>query len=68
MAYFDFEKPIEELELQLENIKKTADKNKLDLTASVFELQEKIEKTKQAIYSNLTGWQRVQISRHSDRP
>jgi acetyl-CoA carboxylase carboxyl transferase subunit alpha len=68
MAYFDFEKPIEELELQLENIKKTADKNKLDLTASVFELQEKIEKTKQAIYSNLTGWQRVQISRHADRP
>lgn len=68
MAYFDFEKPIEELELQLENIKKTADKNKLDLTASVFELQEKIEKTKQAIYSHLTGWQRVQISRHADRP
>lgn len=68
MAYFDFEKPIEELELQLENIKKTADKNKLDLTASVFELQEKIEKTKQAIYSNLTGWQKVQISRHADRP
>ncbi len=68
MAYFDFEKPIEELELQLENIKKTADKNKLDLTASVFELQEKIEKAKQDIYSNLTGWQRVQISRHTDRP
>jgi acetyl-CoA carboxylase carboxyl transferase subunit alpha len=68
MAYFDFEKPIEELELQLENIKKTADKNKLDLTASVVELQEKIEKAKQNIYSNLTGWQRVQISRHADRP
>jgi acetyl-CoA carboxylase carboxyl transferase subunit alpha len=68
MAYFDFEKPIEELELQLENIKKTADKNKLDLTASVVELQEKIEKAKKDIYSNLTGWQRVQISRHADRP
>lgn len=68
MAYFDFEKPIEELELQLENIKKTADKNKLDLTASVVELQEKIEKTKQDIYANLTGWQRVQISRHAERP
>lgn len=68
MAYFDFEKPIEELELQLENIKKTAEKNKLDLSASVVELQEKIEKTKQDIYANLTGWQRVQISRHVDRP
>lgn len=68
MAYFDFEKPIEELEQQLENIKKTADKNKLDLTASVKELEEKIEKAKQDIYANLNGWQRVQISRHADRP
>lgn len=68
MAYFDFEKPIEELEQQLENIKKTADKNKLNLTASVKELEEKIEKAKQDIYANLNGWQRVQISRHADRP
>lgn len=68
MAYFDFEKPIEELELQLENIKKTAEKNKLDLTASVAELEEKINKTRQDIYANLSGWQRVQISRHAERP
>ncbi len=68
MAYFDFEKPIEELALQLENIIKTADKNKLDLSASVLELQEKIDKAKQDIYANLNGWQRVQISRHPERP
>lgn len=68
MAYFDFEKPIEELELQLENIRKTADKTKLDLTASVKDLQDKIAKTRQEIYTNLNGWQRVQISRHPDRP
>lgn len=68
MAYFDFEKPIEELESQLENIRKTAEKNKLDLKASVKELEEKIAKTKKDIYSNLNGWQRVQISRHPDRP
>lgn len=68
MAYFDFEKPIEELETQLENIRKTADKNKLDLTASVKELEEKIFNTKKDIYSNLNGWQRVQISRHAERP
>lgn len=68
MAYFDFEKPIEELASQLENIKKTADKNKLDLSASVIELQEKILKAQQEIYANLNGWQRVQISRHPDRP
>lgn len=68
MAYFDFEKPIEELEAQLESIRKTADKNKLDLTASVKELEDKINKTRQDIYANLNGWQRVQISRHADRP
>jgi acetyl-CoA carboxylase carboxyl transferase subunit alpha len=68
MAYFDFEKPIEELETQLESIRKTADKNKLDLTASVKELEDKINKTRQDIYANLNGWQRVQISRHADRP
>lgn len=52
----------------MENIKKTADKNKLDLTASVRELEEKIANTRRNIYDNLTGWQRVQISRHPDRP
>lgn len=68
MAYFDFEKPIEELELQIENLKKTADKNKLDLGASIKELEEKKMQTQKEIYGNLTGWQRVQISRHPDRP
>jgi acetyl-CoA carboxylase carboxyl transferase subunit alpha len=68
MSYFDFEKPIEELHTQLENLKKTAEKNKLDLSASINEIEQKIEKTKQDIYSNLTGWQRVQISRHPERP
>jgi len=68
MSYFDFEKPIEELEIQLENLKKTAEKNKLDLSASIREIEDKIEKTRENIYSNLTGWQRVQISRHPDRP
>ncbi len=68
MAYFDFEKPIEELELQIENLKKTADKNKLDLGASIKELEEKKMQTQKDIYENLTGWQRVQISRHPERP
>jgi acetyl-CoA carboxylase carboxyl transferase subunit alpha len=68
MSYFDFEKPIEELYAQVENLKKTAEKNKLDLSASVAEIEEKIQKTKEHIYSNLNGWQRVQISRHPERP
>lgn len=68
MSYFDFEKPIEELEIQLENLRKTAEKNKLDLSASMKEIEEKIENTRTDIYAKLTGWQRVQISRHPERP
>lgn len=68
MSYFDFEKPIEELEVQLENIRKTADKNKMDLSASINEIEEKIVKTRADIYAKLNGWQRVQISRHPERP
>ena len=68
MSYFDFEKPIEELEVQIENLKKTAEKNKLDLSASINDLLEKIAKTRKEIYANLSGWQRVQISRHPERP
>ena len=68
MSYFDFEKPIEELEIQLENLRKTAEKNKLDLSASIKEIEDKIEFTRKDIYAKLTGWQRVQISRHPERP
>lgn len=68
MSYFDFEKPIEELEAQIENLKKTAEKNKMDLSGSIKELEEKKAQTRNQIYANLNGWQRVQISRHPDRP
>lgn len=68
MSYFDFEKPIEELEAQIENLKKTAEKNKMDLSGSIKELEEKMAQTRNQIYANLNGWQRVQISRHPDRP
>jgi acetyl-CoA carboxylase carboxyl transferase subunit alpha len=68
MSYFDFEKPIEELEAQIQNLQKTAEKNKMDLGASIKELEEKMHQTRVQIYANLTGWQRVQISRHPDRP
>src|SRR6185436_17393614 len=68
MAYFDFEKPIQELEDQLKKVSEVAEKGKVDVSASVKELQDKIIEAKKSIYSNLTGWQKVQISRHPDRP
>lgn len=68
MAYFDFEKPIQELEEQLEEVNKVHDKGKVDMRVKIQELEEKIVETKKEVYSKLTGWQRVQISRHPDRP
>jgi len=68
MAHFDFEKPIQDLEDQLKKVKEVADKGKIDVNASIKELEEKIISTKKELYNNLNGWQRVQVSRHPDRP
>jgi len=68
MQYLDFEKPIEELNEQLDKLKKIGENGKVDMTSAVKELEEKIGQTRKDLYSNLTGWQRVQLSRHPNRP
>lgn len=65
---FDFEKPVADLLQQIEKIKQVADKTKVDMSATLNELNEKLINTRQSLYSNLTGWQKVQMSRHADRP
>lgn len=65
---FDFEKPIADLQTQIEKVKLVEDKNKLDMTATLAELESKLLETQHEIYANLTGWQKVQISRHPERP
>lgn len=66
--WFDFEKDIVELIEQLEKAKETHEKGKLDMTDMISSIESKVGEAKQAIYTNLTGWQKVQISRHPDRP
>ena len=68
MTTFDFEKPIAELEEQLEKAKQIAEKGKVDMSSSIKQLEEKIHDTRKEIYSKLSGWQKVQISRHPERP
>lgn len=68
MAYLEFEKPIEELEKELAKLKEVAEKSKVDISQSLAELEAKILEEKTRIYSNLTPWQRVMVSRHPDRP
>lgn len=69
MQFLDFEKPIEELFGQIAKLKDMSAKNSsVDVSGSIRELEEAIEKTRGTIYSNLTPWQRVQLSRHPERP
>ncbi len=65
---FDFEKPIAELQTQIEKVNQVAEKTKVDMSATIRELEQKLEETKVQVYKNLTGWQKVQMSRHPDRP
>ena len=64
----EFERPIVELERRIEEMQSQAEVDGLDLTRELKSLEEKVEKLRQEIYSNLSRWQRVQISRHPHRP
>ena len=68
MIYLDFEKPIQELEEELEKLKAVAEKSKVNMNKAISELEAKIHSKRIEIFSNLTPWQRVQISRHPERP
>ncbi|XZF12917.1 acetyl-CoA carboxylase carboxyltransferase subunit alpha [Chitinophagaceae bacterium MMS25-I14] len=68
MQFLDFEKPLEELYVQMDKLKEMAAKNQVDVSATIRELETSIEKTRQSLYENLTPWQRVQLSRHPERP
>ncbi len=68
MQFLDFEAPLEALYDQLEKIKQVGEKGEVDLSATIKELENKIKNKRKEIYSNLTGWQKVQLSRHPERP
>ncbi len=66
--FLDFEKPIKDLYDQLEQIKATAEKNKTDVSGYIQTLEQKIVEAKRELTVSLTPWQKVQLSRHPDRP
>jgi len=68
MNYLDFEQPIKELEDQLIECRDLGDKSDVDVTETCEKIQIKLNSTIKKVYSNLTPWQKVQISRHPDRP
>ncbi|MBH2004270.1 MAG: acetyl-CoA carboxylase carboxyltransferase subunit alpha [Sphingobacteriia bacterium] len=67
--FLDFEKPIKELYEQIDDTKKLAEKNpKIDYTATLKQLEDSIIDKRRETTEQLTPWQRVQLSRHPDRP
>ncbi|KAA3438338.1 acetyl-CoA carboxylase carboxyltransferase subunit alpha [Rufibacter hautae] len=64
----DFEQPIASLEGKLAEMKKLASESQVDVSEAVVALEEKIKSLKKETYANLTRWQRVQLSRHIERP
>tara|TARA_B100000123_G_scaffold97634_1_gene71257 strand:- start:62 stop:1015 length:954 start_codon:yes stop_codon:yes gene_type:complete len=67
-TYLDFEKPIEEINNTIDKTNEVGAKGKVDISLTLKELNEKLESTTKEIYNNLTPWQRVQLSRHPERP
>ena len=68
MEYLDFELPLKDLKDQLKKCNMLGDESKVDVRDTSKKLKEKIEAKKKEIYSNITPWQRVQLSRHPSRP
>lgn len=66
--FLDFEKPIKDLYDQVEQLKITQEKSGTDMSEAIGQLEAKIIESKRQLTENLTPWQRVQLSRHPDRP
>lgn len=68
MEYLEFELPIKELEEQLQKCRLIGEESEVDVTETCSQIEKKLKQAKTDIYKNLTSWQRVQLSRHPNRP
>src|SRR5215217_2858859 len=66
--FLDFEKPIKDLVDEIEKLKHTAESKKIDYSATIAQLEASILEKRKEITQHLSNWQRVQLSRHPDRP
>lgn len=66
--HLEFEKPIIELESKLSDMKQLAQHSEVDVSDAIKKLEDRIIQLKKETFENLTRWQRVQLSRHPDRP
>ena len=68
MEYLDFEEPIKDLDEQIKKCKDIGNESAVDVSDTCELLENKLRVIKKEIYTNLTAWQRVQLSRHPSRP
>ncbi|MEW6163225.1 MAG: acetyl-CoA carboxylase carboxyltransferase subunit alpha [Nitrospirota bacterium] len=66
--YLEFEKPIEELELKIEELKRLSDGKDIDISGEIKRLEKKVKELRSDIFSTLTPWQKTLVARHPDRP
>ncbi len=67
-TYLEFEQPIKELTEQIEKLRESEKKTGVDVSAAIADLERALEQKTKEIYDNLDAWQRVQVSRHPERP
>ena len=66
--YLDFERPIEELEIKIDELKRLSDGKDIDISGEIKKLEKKVRNLRSEIFSSLTPWQKTLIARHPDRP
>jgi len=68
MVYLDFESDIEQLETELQKVKEVAEKTGIDAKEAIVSLEKQLLEKKKEVYGHLSAWQKVQVSRHPERP
>lgn len=68
IRYLEFERPIEDLELKIEELKRISDGKDIDLSNEIKKLEKKVKELRADIFSALTPWQKTLLARHPDRP
>jgi acetyl-CoA carboxylase carboxyl transferase subunit alpha len=67
-SYLEFEKPIEELETKIEELKRLSNGKDIDISGEIKRLEKKAKDLRSEIFSTLTPWQKTSVARHPDRP
>ena len=67
-TFLEFEGPIQNVVEQIEKLKEVGSEGGVDVQATLKDLESKLAKARKEVYAKLTPWQRVQVSRHPDRP